>query len=113
MHSRIVILLASLLTVAAVVTWQATGGDYFTKFETVEEVEVALSKDDPLAKAGFYEGTSQTKVVAKKEFRFGLLPVPQGLFDKHALSVASVTAPTWVIAVGLIWWRRRKAGQST
>ncbi len=106
--STIVILIASIVTVTILIIWQATGGDYYTKFEVVEQVEKPVDKDDPLADTGFYEGTSQTQVVARKEFRLGLLPTPQGIFDKHAVSVVSIAFPTWVLAIGLVWWMHRR-----
>jgi hypothetical protein len=97
-----------ILTLAAVATWQITGGDYYTKFEVVEQVDKAIDPDDPLAAAGFYDGTSQTETVARADFRFGLLPTPSGIFDKHMLSVVSVVMPLWVISLGLMWLSRRR-----
>jgi hypothetical protein len=94
------------ITVAAVVTWQATGGDYYTKFEVIEEVEKEIDPDDPLAGTGFYEDDKQTETVVRKDFRLGLLPMPS-IFDKHMMSVVTVVAPFWVLTlVGFLWTRR-------
>ena len=68
---------------------KATGGDYYTNYEVVETVEIEPDSSDPLAAAGFYEGTKATETVTRDEFRFGLLPTPSGLLDKHMLSVVS------------------------
>ncbi|GAB4324119.1 MAG: hypothetical protein Kow0074_16840 [Candidatus Zixiibacteriota bacterium] len=106
------ILLTAILTVtiASVVTWQATGGDWYTKYQIVEQVESQPDPNDPLAAAGFYEGNSPVQTVTRDEFRFGLLPTPSGIFDRHVLSVASVTGPLWVFGLGFMWlqWRRTK-----
>lgn len=100
---------AIVVTVAAVVTWQATGGDYYTKFETIEQIEKPIDPADPLAAAGFYDGDSQTETVIRKDFRLGLLPTPTGLFDKHMLSVASIASPVWLVTLAGLWltYRRR------
>lgn len=103
-QARRAIGLAVVVTSATLVTWLATGGDYYTKYEVIEEVRTPLDADDPLAATGFYEGTSQTQTVVRNEFRFGLLPTPQGVFDKHAISVASFAVPSWIVAVGVAWW---------
>ena len=100
--------MASIVTVAILLIWQVTGGDYYTKYEVVEEVEKPVDKDDPLSDTGFYEGTSQTQTVTRKEFRLGLLPTPQRIFDKHAVSVVSIAAPTWVFTIGFVWWMNRR-----
>ncbi len=99
---------AVLVTVACVLLWQATGGDYYTKFSVIEEVDVTTDDDDPLAAAGFYNDADAKKTVSRDEFRFGLLPTPQGILDKHAVSVASVSGPFWLGAIGVIWYVRRK-----
>ena len=99
---------ASAVTLAAIVVWQATGGDYYTKFEVVEEADAKVDPDDPLASTGFYEGDSVKQVMTRDEFRLGLLPTPEGLFDKHAVSVASITGPVWLGAIGFVWWTRRR-----
>jgi hypothetical protein len=105
--------LSIVVTVLAVVVWQATGGDYYTKYEVVSQLEKAVDPSDPLAAAGFYDGTSVTETVKRNEFRFGLLPTPTGVFDKHVVSVASFVGPLWglVIAVFIVARRsRRRAG---
>jgi hypothetical protein len=102
------LLIAGIVTLACVILWQATGGDYYTKYQVVEEVEAAVEENDPLAAAGFYEGDSNTTTETRDEFRFGLLPTPQGVFDKNAVSVASIAGPVWLVAIGVAWWSRRK-----
>lgn len=108
--SRIVIGAVLFLTIASIVTWQATGGDWYTKYVVVEQVESQPDPNDPLVAAGFYDGGSTTQTVARDEFRFGLLPTPAGIFDKHVLSVASVTGPLWALGVGFVFiqWRRSR-----
>ncbi len=111
MNKQSNILLASvvLLTAASIITWQATGGDWYTKYEVVEQVESEPDPNDPLVAAGFYEGGTTTRTVTRNEFRFGLLPTPAGFLDKHALSVASVTGPIWVLGIGFLWIQKRRA----
>jgi len=106
-QTKIILALAALVTLATLITWQMTGGDYYTKFEVVEQIAAPVDPNDPLAAAGFYENASQTKTVTRPEFRLGLLPTPSGLFDKHVVSVVSIVAPVWLIALSLVWWRRR------
>lgn len=116
-QARLAIGLAVVVTSATLVTWLATGGDYYTKYEVIEEVTTPLDADDPLAATGFYEGSSQTQTVVRSEFRFGLLPTPQGVFDKHAMSVTSFAIPSWIVAAGVVWWpqlrRKRRRRIST
>lgn len=111
-QTKIILVLAALVTLATLITWQMTGGDYYTKFEVVEQIAAPVDANDPLAAAGFYEEASQTKTVTRQEFRLGLLPTPSGLFDKHALSVVSIMSPVWLVAFGLVWWRRWRARHS-
>ena len=108
---RLTLGLAVLVTIAAVGMWQLTGGDYYTKFEVVEQIERPVDESDPLAAAGFYEGDSQTDTVTRSAFRFGLLPTPNGLFDKHMLSVVSIAFVVWPGALTLVWLslRRKRA----
>lgn len=97
-----------LVTVAMLVAWQATGGDAYTKFTVVERVEVRSDADDPLAETGMFDDAQpRYESVRRDEFRLGLLPTPQGLFDKHAISVASVVGPVWALFLGG-WWLKRK-----
>jgi hypothetical protein len=102
------IVVSLLVTVAALVTWRVTGGDYFTKFEVVEEIERLVAPDDPLAGTGFYDNDTQRTTDVRKEFHLGLFPLASGLFDKHWLSVSSVVTPFWVITLG-VWWRARRS----
>jgi len=104
--SKLSITVAVLITLSCVVLWQATGGDYYTKYEVVEQVETEPDPNDPLVAAGFYDDAAQTETVVRDEFRFGLLPTPQGLLDKHALSVVTITGLSWVLALGLAWIMR-------
>jgi len=73
--------------------------------------------DDLLVESGFYDDEAQAKD-ARREwvdvFRFGLIPVPQGLFDKHMLSVVTFVLPAWLIAGAalLVEWRRRRRASS-
>lgn len=105
--SKTIILIAIFISAAALVTWQATGGDYYTKFEVIEQVEVPIDQNDPLAQTGFYEGDTRTETVSKSGFRMGLLPTPSGLIDKHLISVISIVIPIWLLASGIIWKARR------
>jgi hypothetical protein len=107
--SKTVMTIVVILTIASIVTWQATGGDWYTKYEVVEQVESKPDPNDPLVAAGFYESGTTTQTVTRNEFRFGLLPTPAGILDKHALSVASVTIPLWVLGLGFVWFQRRNA----
>ena len=106
--TKTIFALALVVTIAAVVTWQVTGADYYTKFEVVEQIERPLDPKDPLVAAGFYDGTTTTETVTRKAFRFGLLPTPSGLFDKHAASVVSLASPLWLVAFGLLFVNRRR-----
>ncbi|KAA0223893.1 hypothetical protein EDS67_25280 [candidate division KSB1 bacterium] len=108
-QTKIILVLAALITLATLITWQMTGGDYYTKFEVVEQITAPVEQNDPLAAAGFYEGTPRMQTVTRPEFHLGLLPTPRGLFDKHALSVVSIVSPSWFIAIALVLWRRGTA----
>ena len=110
--SQKVLAIAVVVTIGAIALWQMTGGDYYTKFEVIQEVEKAVDPDDPLAGTGFYEDDKQVETIARKEFRFGLLPTPSGLFDKHLLSVASVVTPFWALTLIVVWRERRTRSSS-
>jgi hypothetical protein len=70
---------------------------------STHEVDAA----DPLAGTGFYDDDSATEdIVVRNAFRLGFLPTPQGLFDKHMISVSSILAATW--GLWLIAWRVRR-----
>lgn len=102
---------AAAVSITASSLWLATGRHYYTKFQVVEKVEVPVDEDDPFASTGFYDGSSVERTVSKDEFHFGLLPTPQGVVDRHALSVTSVVVPTWALCLVLVWrlGRRRAA----
>ena len=100
-------LAAIVITLATLITWVATGRDIYTKFEVVERVTKAVDESDPLAGTGFYEDeAAQEEIVIRDGFRLGLLPAPQGLLDKHMISVISVLGVTWGLWL-TIWWVKR------
>ncbi len=104
------LVIAVVLTVAALGLWLATGAHPYTTYQDVTRVETPTAEDDPFAEAGFYDGDTVTQTVKKNVFYFGLLPTPQGVFDKHGLSVVSVVGPVWLIVGGvtLMRWRARR-----
>ncbi len=106
--SKIVLIAVAVVAIALVVTWQATGGDWYTKYEVIEQIESTPDPNDPLAAAGFYDGGSMTKTERRSEFRLGLLPTPSGILDKHALSVASVAGPLWILGLVVVLRQRRR-----
>jgi hypothetical protein len=106
-QSKLILASTLFITLASLMTWQLTGGDYYTKFQVVEEIDAPFDPSDPLAAAGFYDDRAKQTVV-RDEFRLGLLPTPSGLFDKHLLSVASIVAPVWMVALALLWRGRRQ-----
>ena len=110
--SKTILITVTAVAIALVVTWQATGGDWYTKYEVVEQVESKPDPNDPLAAAGFYDGVSMTTTERRNEFRFGLLPTPSGILDKHALSVASVAGPLWIIGLVVVLRQRRRTAAS-
>lgn len=106
-------ILALVVTAGTLITWQVTGGDGFTKFQVVKTITVELDQNDPLVQAGFYgESATKDSTVTIDEFHLGLIPTPQGLFDKHALSVVSLTGPVWALALGFWFFTRRKKDSS-
>jgi hypothetical protein len=105
----LILALAAIITIGTAGLWQATGRDYYTKFEVVEEVVVAVDPDDPLAAAGFYDDAPRKQTVRRSEFRFGLLPTTTNPLDKHMLAVLSVLGPTWLLALSVMWWQRRRS----
>ena len=88
--------------------WVDRHGDYYTKFEVVRQVEKEIDPNDPLVQAGFYNCETTVETVRSDEFRMGLLPTPSGVFDKHAVSVVSISGPFWLVTLGLTWIVRRK-----
>ena len=105
--TKLVLFTVAAATIASIVVWQATGGDWYTKYEVVEQVKFNPDPNDPLAAAGFYEGDATTETITRDEVRIGLLPTPSGLFDKHSVSVVSVAIPFWAFGFGIIWYRKR------
>jgi hypothetical protein len=106
--AKIILVAAILISAAVLITWQVTGGDYYTKFQVVEKVEAEIDPNDPLAQAGFYDEESVTETVTRDEFRLGLLPTPSGLIDKHAISVVSIIFPIWIFTVIVLWFSKRR-----
>lgn len=110
---KTVILIATVMTLAAVITWLATGRDFYTKYQVVEIVEVPIDENDPLAQSGFYDDDEpRTETVERDEFHLGLLPTTTNPFDKHIVSVVSIATPPWGLAALLFvlgWTRRRKS----
>ena len=102
------ILIAVVISLATVGTWLVTGRHYYTKFEVVEQVRTTPGDDDPLAGTGFYDDARVETTERRDEFHLGLLPTPQGLLDKHILSVASILGPTWALPMFLFWVRTRR-----
>jgi hypothetical protein len=105
---RIILYMAIIISLGILITWRATGGDYYTKFQIVEETMVPVNQDDPLAGTGFYDNDMKTETVSKNEFRLGLLPTPSRLFDKHILSVISIIIPLWTLVIFLAWLQKRR-----
>lgn len=102
-----IILTAGFLTIVVLILWQITGGDYYTKFQVVEEVETKLDESDPLVAAGFYDNQTNTATVVRDEFRLGLFPTPSGIFDKQIISVTTLLVPLWMTALIILWLGRR------
>jgi len=100
--------LTIVITLSSLILWQATGGDYYTKFQVVQQIDVPAIPDDPLTAAGFYTDSIRQETVVKNQFRFGLLPTPSRLLDKNMLSVLSLVSPFWFISLLLLWLSRRK-----
>ena len=107
MTLKTIVIVAVASTVAVAIVWLATGAHFYTKYEVVERVEVPVESDDPLADTGFYESETRTEISVRDEFHLGLLPTPQGLFDKHLLSVTTVAVPLWVLAGVAVYFGRR------
>jgi hypothetical protein len=111
--TKYIVWAAALMTVFVLILWRATGGDFYTKFEVIAQVEKEIDPNDPLAAAGFYDGDSKTETISRSEFRMGLLPTPSGIFDKHIVSVVSVSIPAWVIAMSMLLVNRRRQKAKT
>jgi len=96
------------LTLIIFAVWLITGGDYYTKYEMVKEIEKELDPSDPLVAAGFYKDNKIIEIVTIDEFRLGLLPTPSGVFDKHIVAVVTLIGPVWFITFIIFLVQRRK-----
>jgi hypothetical protein len=105
--TKILLGVSVLLTVLALGIWGATGWHAYTKYQVTEMVQVEVASDDPFAGTGFYEGSDVQEVRTRDGFHLGIFPVPQGIWDKHALSVLTLAAPPWAV-FGLMAWRNRR-----
>lgn len=106
--STLLLLTAAILTAASLAGWVATGSHPYTKFKVVEEIDVEIDRDDPLAETGFYDGVTMKRTQEREEFHLGLFPTPRGLFDKHLISVMTTILPVWVL-FGWVAWRRGRS----
>ena len=111
-----ILILAVLLTAGALAIWGSTGRHAYTKYEVIEQVPAQADPDDPFADTGFFdEGAPALETVRRDEFHLGIFPTPQGVFDKHAVSVLTIAVPPWALfgVVALLRRRsRRKSGES-
>ncbi len=101
---------AIVVSFATLAVWFATGMHYYTKYEVVSKSKESTSDgNDPLAGTGFYDDDIATaeRVVRRPEFHLGLLPTPQGLLDRHLLSVTTVLGLTWCVTLVPLIWRRQ------
>lgn len=101
-RSRLILVIASTVTLTTLTAWMATGRHAYTKFVVVERVTTPIDPSDPLAQAGFYDDSTMTQTVKRSEFHLGFLPVPERLLDKHMLSVASIVGVVWLIALPML-----------
>ena len=102
------ILAAIVLSAIIIIFWQVTGGDFYTKYQVVAEIEKKLDRSDPLVAAGFYDNGTTTETIVKDEFRLGLLPTPSGIFDKHSIAVITMITPIWLISFMMYFLKRQK-----
>ncbi len=113
-----VLVLPVLVTVGALGLWASTNYHAYTKYEVVERVAIEVDEDDPFAGTGLFEGKGGAPVyqtVQRESFHFGILPTPQGLLDKHIVSVLTVVAPVWFLSLaflGLVAWRLRRRARA-
>ncbi len=102
-----------LLTIGSLATWGGTGRHVYTKFEVIEQVPAQADPDDPFAGTGFLDGGAPAlETVRRDEFHLGIFPTPQGVFDKHAVSVLTIAVPPWALFGVLALLRRRSRRQS-
>ena len=106
---KILFLVAIIISVSSLITWQMAGAHAYTTYHLNETIQVELDPNDPLVQAGFY-GDQKTKdsVVTSTGLHLGLLPTAQGIFDKHIFSVASISGPVWGVALVFWFFQRRK-----
>lgn len=108
-----ILILAVLLTAAALALWGATGCHAYTKYEVIEQVPAKAEPDDPFADTGFLEGDEPPmETVRRDEFHLGIFPTPQGIFDKHAVSVLTIAVPPWLLFGVAVVLRRRARRRS-
>jgi hypothetical protein len=114
-----VLVVPVLVTIGALGLWASTNYHAYTKYEVVERVPVEVDEEDPFAGTGLFEGEDGAPVyqtVQRESFHFGILPTPQGLFDKHMASVVTVVAPVWFLSLaflGLVAWRHRRRARAS
>ena len=108
----VILAVAVLLTAGALATWGVTGCHAYTKYEVIEQVPAEADPDDPFADSGFFDEGAEPALdtVRRDEFHLGILPTPQGVFDKHVVSVVTIAAPPWALfgAVFLAGRRSRR-----
>jgi len=114
--AKVLLAVAVVFTAGAMVLWLATGRAGYTTYHVVERVEMEVEEDDPFGEAGFYddddEGNPVMRTVERDEFRLGLLPTPEGLFDKHLVSVATIAGPPWMAFIAVLLHGRLRGSPS-
>lgn len=109
----ILLALAVLFTLGALAAWGATGCHAYTKYEVIEQVPARAHPDDPFADTAFFDEDEEVlalDTVRRDEFHLGIFPTPQGVFDKHAISVLTIVVPIWGLfglAAAMRRWSRR------
>ena len=94
----ILLVLAVVFTLGALAGWGATGWHAYTKYEVIEQVPARADRDDPFADTAFFDEDEEAPAldtVRRDEFHLGMLPTPEGVFDKHAISVLTIVVPIW------------------
>lgn len=96
--TRALLFLAIIVTLATLSVWAVTDFHAYTKYQVVEKVAQEADPDDPFAGTGLYdEDEPAMQTVQRDEFHLGLLPTPQGIFDRHILSVPTMILPFWLL----------------